>query len=904
MAEVIEWDAPLNTEEDIEWENNLTKGIPNTAFQTQNAAAAAAPGPYAAKPPINPQAAQMGLDPFRAASPFPDIDTETGADFGTRQGLGMVPEDALGEQQAYLAARLQQKYKRPVMTRIGPQTGEVEFLSPKTKKWTTANRSGLAAMGVDMGIGIPATVGGTAAGGLTGNPVGAVAGTVAGAAAGSGLSQVAKNAIGKKIGALPENYPVGTDLGSATAQGAAFEAGTMGVLGAAKYARYWFKGSRAFGAAEAAELGAAAAKADKIVAEIEKMSGQQFNPTVGQRVSRADMGPPGADSRKIRQKALGYDAALSKDPNTQNEILALHEGNEDALVNAFDNITDPYLKQSVESGLQQSQEGATEQVVFGLTSGYDELLDAARKMTAQLPEDMPAGEAGKVMRKALVEADRKFKSTVEDPAWAKYRDGTGYNPSTFESDIRVPLSDEVFNLMSKWDSRKRNALLGAIKKDNADLKVVGKEKDGWAAELDWDVDGNPVFKSLERKDDVDLATLDDTIKWLRSDARAALKNKQGVTYNEKDLVDLERAFTANRNEYLQNNRPELFDMLQEAEAATKLRASQFKNSAVGDLLIKDGPDSYRLTDEQALYRIITTSDTTAATQFAELTRGYPEAAQQARQMIYSLYRRAVIDPKTGAPRPASHANFMSDYKGVIDQFFPDKDMLNRMGGMGTAIAREQEQLKVVLPQFKKLFGGEIVSLNSPALSRIVLSDKSPPAKVGLAVNILRRNGQEDLIDEWQHSVLDQLGKNLIKDGQINSNALAKFLSGQQAKSVENLLNSGSIGGGARYIRNLKTIQEALNMVRTQGKGQLDSQANGLLVRLARLFFGQFTPEARVVTFGQKNRTRVVPGEIYKAITDPAELGQLAKQADKTMGQIRKAAVVGKIGEVLADDFNY
>ncbi len=95
------------------------------------------------------------------------------------------------------------------------------------------------------------------------------------------------------------------------------------------------------------------------------------------------------------------------------------------------------------------------------------------------------------------------------------------------------------------------------------------------------------------------------------------------------------------------------------------------------------------------------------------------------------------------------------------------------------------------------------------------------------------------------------------------------------------------------------------MIRAQGKGSMESQSKGILVRLSRLLFGQFTPEARVVTFGQGARTRAVPGVIYNAITDPKELNKLAQEARKTMNQARNAQVMGKFGEVLSDGlFNY
>lgn len=826
------------------------------------------------------------------------VDVDTGAGMGTRAGLGFAPNDDYKLQ--YLAARLQQAYKQPVQVRIGPQSKEPEFFSPKTQKWTTANGSGLVSGAVDAVAGLAGTVGGMALGGLTGTPVGVGAGAVGGAGVGSAVGQGINNSIAKGIGAVDKDYPIGSDVGSAGATGAAIEAVPLIGLGAIKYARYWFKGAKAFGAKEAAELGAEAAKADKLIEEIQSTSGMPFNPTVGQRVAS------GMESTELGQKALGYDAALEKDPTTAHKTRALFGANEDALVGYFEGATTPLARRTADGAYELSKEDATKGVAQGLTSGYDSLMSTARELVSKLPDTLPASESGSIMRGALVKADRAFKSEIEDPAWSKYRDGTGYNPKTFASDIHVPINEDLRTLMSTWDARSRNAIIKAIKSDNSELKLLGKDKDSFVAEFEWDKDGMPSLKSFKDGNSVDLTTLDDTIKWLRSDARDALKNQAGVTYSDKDLVAMERSLTHMRNDYLKDSKPELYDLLQQAEAATKLRASQFRQSAIGDLLVKDGPDSYRLSDVDAVYRLINAKDDTAAKQFMDLTKGYPEAKQQAQQMLYALYRKAVINPLTGAPSPKAHARFMRDYGNVTRQFFREEEpeILNRLGGMGTLIAQQEQQLKKVLPQVQKTLGGEFSSLNSVALAKNVLSDTMSPEKIRLTAKILRNNGQDDLVEEWKSSVLDQLGKNLIKDGQINSSALSKLLNGPQKETLRSLLNSGTLGTGFKngdsYIKNLETLQEGLNMIRVQGKGAVESQSRGMMVRLARLFFGPFSAEGRTVTFGQGSRTRAVPGEIYKAITDQNELAKLAKSVDKTMGQVKKASYLGALGNIISD----
>lgn len=832
---------------------------------------------------------------------IPDVDTETGADYGTRVGMGFAPDE--GQQLQYLAARLQQAYKQPVQVRIGPASKEPEFFSPKTQKWTTANRTSIPAMGVDAAIGLPATLGGAAALGVTANPVGIVAGGVAGASAGSALSQLAKNKIGKMIGAVDPDYPVGSDVGDAAAKGAAFEVGGQAMLGAARYARYWFKGARAFGAKEAAELGAAAGKADDMIREIEQRTGMPFNPTVGQKAEKY-MG-----STELGQKALAFDSALEKDGSTASKIRALHSANEDALASFFEVSGNDATSQAAYQIYGQSKQKVGEAISKNLTEGYNSLLAQARQMVEQLPAEVPAAEKGAIMQRVLAQANKEFKTTVEDPAWAKYRDGSGYNPKTETSNVRVPWTDSVRGLMSRWDTRNREAIMNAMQNDNSGLKLIFKKGEDQPASAILGKDGLPLKAGVKGEEiaDVDLAQIDDTIKWIRSDARQALKNKQGVTYNEKDLVSLEKSLTEMRNSYLKDSKPELYDLLQQAESASKQKASMFRNSSIGDLLKKDGPDSFTLGPADALYRIISTRDSTAATEFAALTKAHPEAKEAAQQMIYALYRKAVVSTKTGAPNPKAHAEFMRDYGGVIRQFFTEgeQDTLNKLGGIGTIISKNSADLKNVLPQVKTLFGGELTSLNSGELARVATSGKFSKEKIQIALRLLNRNNQQELVSAWKSAVLDDLGSTVVKNGQINSTALATILNGPKKEVIETLLNSGNVVNGTNYIKDLKVLQEATDMIRAQGKGSMESQSKGMLVRLSRLLFGQFTPEARVVTFGQGSRTRAVPGEIYNAITDPKELSKLAQEARKTMDSVRGVASLSKIGEVIASgQYNY
>jgi hypothetical protein len=837
------------------------------------------------------------------------VDVSTGAPASVQAMASFA--DSPEQKMSIVAEKLGQVYKQKVQVREGPQSKELEFLDPANQKWTTVKGSNAARRAAGLAGATPefvgqtvGGVGGALAGGATPlGPAGAVAGSVVGSGLGGAAGRYGKIKIGQSFGAIPQNFPVGSDVLQAGAEAAAWDLGGMAVLGGAKYARYWFKGSRAFSAKEAAALGEAAAKADKDIAEIEAATGRSFRPPLGQKISGTD-----AAETEAGQKALAYEAALKgKNSDQSNKLMALQAENEGTLTSYIDASNDPIVMQAVMDGKQVSlsRAQAGEDIGDAITNLFNSTIDAARKLTSQLPKGVPASETGRIQRGALAAANKEVKQTIEDPAWAAYRDGYGYDPKTFSSEVKIPWNDDARALMSSWDHRSRSAILKAIESDNSGLKLLFKKSPD-KTEIVVDAAGLPssVKTTKGALQEVDLASLDDTIHWLRNDGRKALNGLVQAGYSERDLLKLTDSLVNMRNNFLKNDRPELFDLLQTAEAATKMRKTKFEQGIIGDMLVKEGADTFRMMDKRVAYNIITKDDDTAAKEFAELARGNPEANLQTKHMMYSLYRRAVVDPETGAPSSKAHAEFMDQYGQVMKHFFTPEDYgrLNRIGGMGTVIAEQEKVVRTILPRVKEMLGGD---LEVDAASLAKRTANMTPKQLGTITQLLRPLPDGDhLIKQWQSATLDGIAQKIIdKDGKVNITQLSNFLRGDQREVVKKLLDATDTKKGEKYMDNLETALRAAQMIRSQGSGSLEPQTRGLVVRMARLMFGQFTPEARVVTFGQGMRTRQVPGHIYNALTDPAELDRLAKQSEKLMKQINLATFSAAVVPYLSDS-NY
>lgn len=801
--------------------------------------------------------------------------------------------DSPQEQLSAVSTSLAKSYGHPVQVQMGPKSKQIEYMDPDTNSWTLAKGNPIAqlpANAIDPVLQGAGSVGGTIAGGAMGGVPGAVAGGVAGAGVGGGAATALKIGVGKALGVLPDTYPTGSNIEKGAVIGSAFDLGGKAVLGALRYGSYWYKGSAAFKPAEALQLVQEAKKSDDLVNEIAQKSGIDFSPAIGQRVAGTLADKP------VGQLALSLEAGIAKDSGGMGPTyLAKRKTNENALVGYLRNAGDEAAGPS--TGVPPEQIGKNLQQ--GLTSFYDTTMTQARQLVSTLPEELQASEGGKILRNALVDARQTFKNQVETPAWGKYQNAAGYDPATQTSNIRVPWDNQVRGLMSAWDNQTRNAVLKAAQKDNSGLKILFKTDDPAMSSI-VGKDGMPL-KVADGTGDVDLQTLDDTIKWLRSDGRDALRNQIGATYNDYDLQQLTKTLVKQRDGYLKANKPELYSMLQDAEGATRMRANKFDDSAVGDLLVKDGPDSFKLTDSQVVGRIMNANDDSAAKQYADLVKQSPEANMQAKQLLYAMYRRAVVNPKTGAPDATLHSNFMRDYGNVVKNFFSPEDMdtLGKMGGMGEVIADQTSLLKRILPQMDRLSGGDITSWNSSSLTKWALKNDTGPDKVKTALALLRNAPDADALQQgWQRSTLDSLNDMVVKDGQISMNGLNKVLQGNQRANLTALLGDR----GPDYISNLEKLRDATTMARSASDGTFTPDQKSLLTRMARLVFGQFTPEARVVTFGQSTRRVVNPTEIYNTLTDPDKLQSLTQQTDKLMGQIKLAGTSAAAGRYFMSQY--
>jgi hypothetical protein len=720
-----------------------------------------------------------------------------------------------------------------------------------------------------------------AGGFAVGGPGGAAAGSIGGSAAGAAVGKGLRNAVGHALGVNDASYTEGT--GQAAALAGATDALTLGAVGTGKYIKWLWKGSSPFTDTQAQMLLNEQARQQKLIDNISQGAGMPFQPTAAQTAMgpnsqiRASMAAGKARAATIAAKGSEEGAALVATKQAQNE---------QAIKNYFDNLLANHQLSNIDP------QAAAQNVSKGLLDPYDRAAQLAKQTVAQLPPNVPEEQTSKILRGALEAARDNYKMTVETPAWNAYRKAIGFDPQTFSSNIQIPWSDRVKDLMQSWTAQERKALIGLATKDSTNLKLNIPQPNS--------EEDTALLKSFgmdAKTDTADLANVDDAIHWLRDASRKRMVGDQGVVLDTKKLNDLKNSLVDMRNSYLEQNSPDIKNALDVAEAATKTKYDRFNRGLADTMLSRDSSGQPRLTDLEALNQLMYSKDRESVRQIADMIKGDPEAKNQLNQFLLAKYRNEAVNPNTGMPTVAGHNRFMKNYGAVLDTFFNKEDLKNiyQMGGMARTIANEYKNLRTFLPRSFTDLQGNVESLNANKLITSLFTDSQSPETLSRAMkNMDKYEYKDNMYEQWRSAAADALYSRIVRNGQFDPDSLGRLIennNGQQMKMLEKLFNTDGQRGGTQLVKGLKTLQEASQLIRDPSMTAPAPDQTTIFSRAARAFLGPFSEEGRWITFFKQQRVKENPVMIYQLLTDPSALREYTQQTAKTMNKIKAANAI-------------
>lgn len=808
-----------------------------------------------------------------------------------------------------VADSIKQKLGPDTITRIGPDTQDVEYYDKDAKQWKVAGDS-LGGMAVNA---IPGAA--EAAGGIAGSFTPAtVAGGAVGAGIGRGLGVYAKNKVGDLLGVNEGTDP--RDKPNAVAEGLK-SAAITGATGAAISGlpaglRMLLRGDDIVNSKSAQSILDSYEKNKDLVSQIDSaLASSGVDKKLDLSVPRVAAIPdktgavnPAADRLVNREMLLNKfepiaDRERARRLNNQN-VMELYWWNKVENPYAVTNLTNANWQQS----LKETWDNYSESLLGPYQQRAKDAIDQAQQAAAQMKK--PAGinvtRGGQIIRDAITDAS-KASEGVKDKAWSDYETKAQYGQNG-SSDLQVPISEDVGAVQARLKYLQENLPLASQKTQASRYQLKDPDSKGSGIPLADDV--SPLEQHLRQLQEgidpdnrtMDLGALDRTIKDLREEnLPTAAKDTSMSKANSKSvlgsLIKMRSAFMdAPGNE-------ELKASLETAEAETVRHSEEFKRSFLGDFLSRSGYDS-TLSDASVLDHILKNKDIDGARQLADIVRGEPGAKKAILDYTLARYNKdytRILPDGTKILDPKRHTAFMDDVYPSIAPFLNDVDKASikaNIGGLAQRVFKTDKDYLDQISTWNSLPQGQ---LGKKLQGETFVNQFFDPKKSG-ADNVypfIKNKLGQDSIDQVRSGIVSDLARRARdpSTGRIDFEKL-NGVYGPLKQRFQQYFGKDWTDNVDRFITASRAIgRDAIPGAQYEGSTKVGSFVKGFVL-------GPLDPESRKITYLGKLRKSGYAARLEKAMYNPEDFKQLIKDVETNRPNRAKIG----LGVGLATDETY
>lgn len=890
--DLIKWDAPLNDEEGIQWEQALTQPVPNTPNELGNSPAAYKPryAPTSEAPTMEYSPASQPTEPYRNYS-----DQQLGA---ANQGVNIDANAGVSTYRANFAAKQEKRdaiVTQSIKDKYGPNTivrsgvdslsGDVEWYDPDAKQWKTAGNSA----GGNIPNALPAI--GEAMGGIGGAflPAPAVSSAV-GAGVGRGFGQFIKNQMGQAMGVEDDVR----DQPSATSEGLKSGGINLGVntvfSGLPAAWRLLVKGKDIVDAPTAEAILAGYRKnstmVDEINAALANSTDKKFTLSTARQAAIPDpvsgnIDPAAANLAARESLLLGSPAMADRERERRlaNEsVLELYWQNEVENPHAFSNIT----QENWQAKLKQVFDSYKEGQLGPYQKAAEEAVTAAEQQAKQQPKigQMNTAQSGQLIRGKILEASQASKDK-ETGAWANYETEAKYNPNGTGSNLKVPVTGEIMGTIRGLDEITKKALLDSQK--------------GQASRYILNLDPGVPFKDQT----MDLAMLDRTIKDLRKEGSNALRGQVAGDISDANRNRLLSNLVDARTKFMEKQTPELQTALAEAEAETVRHHTEFDRSFAGQFLVHDSAHELHVADANILNQIMKNKDIQGAQQLATLVNGEPGAKKAIVDYVHAYYNKMYTKLQPDGSRildPKGHTRFVEEVLPYVRPFMDAADaaQIRQYGGLAKAVVRAQKKWGMAVDAWKETDSGK---LGARLSTETLVQQFFDPRKSFAVTNynfIKKRLGEEGL-EKTRAGIMSELTNKARnpQTGRVDVNKLSGVV--MQIKDRLGLYFGKETAENIdKYIRAAQASQRQFEVSAPSPTGAT------VFSEGSKAVLGPLSAENRKITFLKNLRVRSEAARLEKALYDPDELPRLIKEIESRRTNTAVKSAMGATGLALYD----
>ena len=734
-----------------------------------------------------------------------------------------------GEKNKVLAYKnsLSKFYNQDVDVRVGPKTGEPEFLNPQTGKYTLINQPGfdagdIASFSGDAVVVIP-QVFGNVAGFAYGGPGGAVLGGTLGA----GLGEATRDVMGRIL--FDVNKDTNAIWEGTKQAGLALPFEALGVGGPRavdwiKKAIYTGKGSFA----DLAELTKNSTEAkllmDKMNDEFAKRGlKNEMYFTLGQAAD--DPSLLAVQNAFERQPKYGFQGTYS----------AMNKKNAEALDAYFKLINESY----------GGKDFTPDQVGVKINQVLQNQLNPERQALAKLQQDtqadltnavitLPSGsrkEAGQTIRSSIQDLQQQLKDGFEQEYTALYGAGKG----------RYIGTDLIKKAINEIDERQKNTLFTKY----PDIKKI--------------VD-------LDNKSVISL----DTIKNTRTDLKAYDRQiRKGVISDTPEEGSVKKIL-GSLDQQLKKDLQDDPWLIEYNNLSNRYKSYKDRfDGAVGDMLRMEN-GRLKLADEDVFgssFKYGKGSQQKIDAVY-DVVREKPEALNAYKNSILDLYRREVVNAD-GLVNTKAHDKFIKNYEYGLKTFFGENNypQISKVGELGKEVNRINTLRQETLDKLSKTTVGKLEKLDPDVIFSKVYNP-TIPTTLKETVNILKND--PDTLKAFQNVVIKDI-QDSVTSPTTKAFDFAKF-STYLKNNKQNLQTV--FADDPKYIKNLEEFNDILKILSRKNTDPIASQEKNALNDLIRARIGMFTWEGRLFTSGQKILNYRLMERMNNILTDPKALENL------------------------------
>ena len=799
-----------------------------------------------------------------------DIGTETGASANARFAQSLGYDDK--NQALAIKNVLSDLYKQDITVRTGTNTGELEFLNPKTKKFELVNKPGVD-LGDFTGQGgnamvilpdIAATIAGTVYSG--GNlPAGVTAGAVT-----AGVMEYSKYQLGKTL------YGINKDVSNEDLLNRAFVAAGVSAgsaflgVGAAKVikgttnlikGRFLQGNDLAISKVEDDIL-----KADVVADRINNaLDGAKIKSnlkfTLGQAANDADMLAAQESFENINK--LGYMNEFRTFNQNQAQALNDYYG---FLKSGFGTNTKGASEFEAGSLIQEVIRKQNQPVIKDLIKKQADAEDILERAIITLP-DGSLKETGVAIRSSIAEASNLYKTNV---AMAADKLAVAANIKNVSTDI---IYDTVESLSKKA-------------KDNL-LKIPDTK--------------NIFNKELLKEGNVNPEVLRNTKSTLQSLIRDKVEGKAaGETPEVKTLQTIVTAI----NKQLQKSAPkEYTDALDEFNTLVVKNKKLLDNELISKITKED--NKLKIFGDEDLFSLSFKKGLKSdvyAKQIYDVIKNSPDAMKAYKNSINDFYKIKVF--KNGKINKNAHESFLRDYNSPLKLFFNEADYnkISKLGGFQKAIDDATVSRNNTIKEIEKSFAGKLERLTPGELVNKIYKANNID-EIRRLKNILSKD--PEVYQAFQRSVLTDLNESVLKSSDrlgmkiLDASSFDKYLYGAGERGYRVALKEIF---GDNFVGNLDNLNKALQISARRQPPKSMGVFGSAFSDIIRARLGQFTLSGRLFTASRRIYAKAAERVMANALLNPATLKELISLRNFKPNTREAIAILSKLdGSIFIKD---